>query len=488
MFRKRKMRRLLMLLIFILLCLILFGWWHTVKPLPQGLNTSFSPLKTTASQVRFLADFSCVSENGEPQRQEQIFPTLFRLIDEAEHYILLDMFLFNDQQRLPQQQRKLAGELVDHLIARKAQRPGLIIDLITDPINSAYAGWPARSLQRLEAAGIRVITTNLLPLRDSNPIYSTAWRLLLSWIPARGEVMAHPFDGSATKVSLSSWLTLLNFKANHRKVAVIDHGDELVSMVSSANPHGGSSGHSNIALLIKDPQLAEQLHESEQAVARISGWELHPLPPARQPRGGAPEEPQLQLNLVTEAAISDTLCHQLASTQPGDKVQMAMFYLSQRRIVKQLIAAANRGVTVEIILDPNKDAFGYSKNGVPNRPVAAELIEKTEGKIIVRWYQTHGEQFHSKLTLIERESGECQLLGGSANLTRRNVANYNLETNLLITGNRSTALMNDAAVYFNRLWNNLDGIYTVDYLTFADTSPAKKIQYRLQEWTGLGTF
>ena len=48
--------------------------------------------------------------------------------------------------------------------------------------------------------------------------------------------------------------------------------------------------------------------------------------------------------------------------------------------------------------------------------------------------------------------------------------------------------MNDAAVYFNRLWNNLDGIYTVDYLTFADTSPAKKIQYRLQEWTGLGTF
>ncbi len=477
-----------MLLIFILICLVLFGWWHTVKPLPQGLNSSFTDIETPASQVSFLADLSYLSQSGEPQRQEQIFPTLFRLIDEAERYILLDMFLFNDQQRRQQPQRNLANKLVDHLIARKEQRPELIIDLITDPINSAYAALPAASLQRLQAAGIEVITTDLLPLRDSNSLYSPLWRLLLRWIPARGKVLAHPFDGSAEKVSLASWMSLLNFKANHRKVAVIDQRGNLVSLVSSANPHGGSSGHSNIAILIKDPQLAVQLHESEQAVARLSGQQLHLIPQAANTPNPAPEEGRLTLALRTEAAISDTLCQQLASTRNGDRVKMAMFYLGQRRIVKELIAATKRGVDISIILDPNKDAFGYSKNGVPNRPVAAELIKKTDGRIKVRWYQTHGEQFHSKLTLIERATGESRLLAGSANLTRRNVGNYNLESNLLIKGDSSSQLMIDVSAYFERLWSNQDGIYTADYQNFADTSPAKKIQYRLQEWTGLGTF
>jgi hypothetical protein len=28
-----------------------------------------------------------------------------------------------------------------------------------------------------------------------------------------------------------------------------------------------------------------------------------------------------------------------------------------------------------MILDPNKDAFGLEKSGIPNRPVAAELVE-----------------------------------------------------------------------------------------------------------------
>ena len=33
------------------------------------------------------------------------------------------------------------------------------------------------------------------------------------------------------------------------------------------------------------------------------------------------------------------------------------------------------------ILDPNKDAFAREKSGVPNRPVAYELVKKSKGKI-----------------------------------------------------------------------------------------------------------
>ena len=61
-----------------------------------------------------------------------------------------------------------------------------------------------------------------------------------------------------------------------------------------------------------------------------------------------------------------------------------MFYLSNRDIVKSLLDASQRGVDVKLILDPNKDAFGMEKDGVPNRPVAHELVKKSKGKIQIR--------------------------------------------------------------------------------------------------------
>ncbi len=80
-------------------------------------------------------------------------------------------------------------------------------------------------------------------------------------------------------------------------------------------------------------------------------------------------------------------------TRNGDAVRIAMFYLSDRKIVESLLrAAGERNVIVQLILDPNRDAFGRSKDGVPNRPVANELVTKSGGNVQVRWYRTHGEQ------------------------------------------------------------------------------------------------
>ena len=55
-----------------------------------------------------------------------------------------------------------------------------------------------------------------------------------------------------------------------------------------------------------------------------------------------------------------------------------MFYLSERQIVKALITAKERGVNVRVLLDPNKDAFGREKNGIPNRQVASELNDDAQ--------------------------------------------------------------------------------------------------------------
>src|SRR5690606_40100432 len=62
-------------------------------------------------------------------------------------------------------------------------------------------------------------------------------------------------------------------------------------------------------------------------------------------------------------------------------------------LVEALIRARDRGARVRVLLDANKDAFGREKDGVPNRPVAAELHR---AGIPVRFASTHGEQFHSK--------------------------------------------------------------------------------------------
>jgi phosphatidylserine/phosphatidylglycerophosphate/cardiolipin synthase-like enzyme len=164
-----------------------------------------------------------------------------------------------------------------------------------------------------------------------------------------------------------------------------------------------------------------------------------------------------------------------------------MFYLAERDVVRALAEAAERGVNIRIILDPNKDAFGYKKTGIPNRPVASELVNRTDNRIQVRWYNTMGEQFHSKLICIE-QGGESTVILGSANLTRRNLRNYNLELDVMVKGDGENPVFRDAERWFDRIWNNRDGGYTVDYNVYQDDSFLKTVIYKIQERTGLCSF
>src|SRR6185436_12367925 len=115
----------------------------------------------------------------------------------------------------------------------------LSVLLITDPINDVYGGAPSPALAELRKAGIEVVVTNLEPLRDSNPLYSSLWRALLQWWgnSSSGGSMSNPFTGDDSKITLRSWLALLNFKANHRKLIVADREDgTLAARVTSARP------------------------------------------------------------------------------------------------------------------------------------------------------------------------------------------------------------------------------------------------------------
>ena len=143
-----------------------------------------------------------------------------------------------------------------------------------------------------------------------------------------------------------------------------------------------------------------------------------------------------------------------------------------------------------MILDPNRDAFGRQKDGVPNRPVANELVTQSGERIEVRWYRTHGEQFHTKIALIRRDDRLIASLG-SANLTRRNVGNYNLEANIALEAAADSALAIEMQGYFDRLWNN-DGPpgteYTAAFGAYREEDTGKYWRYRLMEGSGLSTW
>ena len=117
--------------------------------------------------------------------------------------------------------------------------------------------------------------------------------------------------------------------------------------------------------------------------------------------------------------------------------------------------------------------------------MAHELVSNSSGNTTVRWCDTHGEQCHSKLLLIER-TDQTILLQGSANYTKRNLHNYNLETNVIITGSPNEQIFTDSTTFFDTQWNNENGVfYSTDYATYQNKSRYQTGSYKIKEFTGL---
>ena len=72
-------------------------------------------------------------------------------------------------------------ELTDALLAQRREQPALPILFITDPASERYGTVRSSELALLRAAGVEVVTVDLDRLRDSNPAYSSLWRLTLGW-------------------------------------------------------------------------------------------------------------------------------------------------------------------------------------------------------------------------------------------------------------------------------------------------------------------
>ena len=452
--------------------------YHIYKPLPEGLDYTG---KLRHANVKFLADKTYLDAQGKQQQEHQIFNQILKLIDEAQTTIVLDMFLFNDEVGSSKiSHDKLTQNLTEALIVKKRMTPQIEIKVITDPINSVYGGIAPEHYRQLRQAGIEVIETDLTALRASNPLWSGFWYLCCQGVGNNAEKGWLPNPFGDEKITLRSYLSLFNFKANHRKTVVVDTLEGWKTLVTSMNPHDGSSHHSNVALMVTGNTAIDVL-KTEQAVGRMSKGDIPVVIVGEFEE--AKEFPQAQV--LTEKAILDATLKLIETAKSGENIDLAMFYLSEREIVKGLIAAKQRGVNVKVLLDPNKDAFGREKNGIPNRQVASEL---NEAGVQVRWCNTQGEQCHSKM-ILKSNTEQSEMILGSANFSARNLKNYNLETNIRVVGNASADVFKDAQRYFNTAWSNLDAKnMSVDYAQYADESKWKYGLYRFMEWSGLSTF
>ncbi len=468
---KRKITALIITVILIVPLII-----SAITKMPDG--TSFKGEYVPTEEFEFIYDLS-YEKDGETVREHNILNEKLRLINEAEEFVIADLFLYNDEYNKESGiYPESVGKVTDALIGKKRENPDMPVILITDPINNFYGAYEQKYITKLKEAGVDVVITELNSLKDSNILVSGYYRCYTRWFGTKGLCwLPNFFEKDAHKVNLRSVIKLANFKANHRKVVIT----EKEAMVSSANPHDPSSFHSNIAVRVKGDVVADLL-ETEKTVIALSGGEV---PSVTYSYEGERNEDSPKIRIITEKEIKNSLVESINEVGKGDEVRLGIFYISDFDILKALGRAADRGADVRIVADPNKDAFGMEKNGSPNRSALCELYEEHEN-VDVRWYATKGEQYHGKTAVFNYgKSGETKVILGSANFTRRNIGGYNLETDAEIVMKSTDIRAEEINAYFDRIWNNEDGEYTLPIEEYYEDGFFMGILWKIQEATGL---
>jgi hypothetical protein len=417
------------------------GFWNSVKPLPPGLHVASLPARLSEAQVDFIDDSS---HRGDILRRE------LDIIGHAEQAIVLD-------------QCPLALSVAQQLLTRKRQRPNLKILLITDPRNQAYGGTPAKIELSLERAGIVVARTRLDRIRDSNPLYSSLWRLGMGW-------WSDPFDETPGKITLTSTLRHLNGSANERQLLVADDGaGGWRSMLMSAAPTANAAAAgTNVGVEIHE-QFAHDMVASELSIA---GWSTDddrlPAAPPRESRGVG----TIDARFLTEGAINSVLRDGLAVIATGDSVSLMARALNERQLISALLRAVGHGAHLRLLLDPD----------VPGtQAAAAELVRDGGGNVEVRW-QAGANRKEARYALIQH-GGDVWIHVVSANFTRRGLDDFNLAAGVELHMPARAAPARAAADLFATAWDA-----AVPYADHADESRDAYWQYRLTEATGLSMF
>ena len=515
----------------------------TIKNPPLGINYE-SPIRETEN-AEFHYDLTYLDKDGNIQYDRNLWDATLKVVDNAKDYLIIEMFLFNDLYNKDKEHfPEFAKKYTERLVKKQEENPNLKVYILADENNNFYGAFEHPFIASMKNAGINVIIVDIFKLKDTFPWYSPIWRTFIKPMgnPQNKGWITNFYGDMWPKLTIRNWLRALNVKADHKKVLL----NEKEAVVSSANIHDPSYFHENIAIYTDGPIVKDVLHDL-QLIAKFSDSEINvdgsnketkskiemDLPDKTKIRKDTmnigdledkkndmihleenindsqknekSEKESLSLNsgkneitdtegktykiqYLSEGAIGKYLDADIDSLKSGDELLMGMYFLADKGIIDRLIKAANRGVKIRIIFDRSRDAFGMSTNGLPNKPVSKKLKKKTKGKIEIKWYFTNNEQYHTKITLMKKTDGSVIINAGSANLIKKNIRGYIMDSNFRILTTQDSKISKDVYTYFDRLWENKDGLFTINFDDEPTTSGFSDFMYKILDATQLGSF
>ncbi len=284
---------------------------------------------------------------------EQFFPAIRAAIDAATHDIRIETYIFEDD---------AAGRsIADALIC--AARRGVLVRLLVDGFGSRNT--PEAFFSSMTEAGVEVQFYR--PVRGK-------------WFPTRHRVRR-----------LHRKITLVDGKVGF--VGGINFIDDFHANLSTTSPRY------DYAVGVEGPVLAD-IYASAQRLWLTTRW-FNTAPP---PRDRAPDAVINAVGEVELAFVSrDNVRHRrnierayrAAITAAKSEVLIASsYFLPGRRLRHTLIAAASRGVKVEILL---QGAADHPLIQMATRSMYADLLEA--GVVI---YEYKPAMLHAKVAVIDR--------------------------------------------------------------------------------------
>lgn len=508
----------------------------TIKTPPLGINYE-SPIRETEN-AEFHYDLTYLDKDGNIQYDRNLWDATYKVIDNAKDYLIVEMFLFNDLYNKDKEHfPEFAKEYTERLVKKQKENPNLKVYILADENNNFYGAFEHPFITSMKNAGINVIIVDIFKLKDTFPWYSPFWRTFIKPMgnPQNKGWITNFYGDMWPKLTIRNLLRALNVKADHKKVFL----NEKEVVVSSANIHDPSYSHENIAIYTDGPIVKDVLHNL-QLVAKFSDSEINVDGSDRRMENimnsGSNDKTETdektlnsenqkennvkqinneeneqnvkektsinseknsitdteghtyKIQYLTEGAIGKHLDEDIDSLKAGDELLMGMYFLADKGVIDRLIKAANRGVKIRIIFDRSRDAFGMSTNGLPNKPVSKKLKKKTKGKIEIKWYFTNNEQYHTKITLMKKTDGNVIINAGSANLIKKNIRGYIMDANFRILTTQDSKISKDIYEYFDRLWENKDGLFTLNFDDEPTTDGFSDFMYKILDATQLGSF
>lgn len=225
----------------------------------------------------------------------------------------------------------------------------------------------------------------------------------------------------------------------HHKYALTDRRHVWFGTANLSHTGLGAEYNANVALMVASPQVSAFFDSEFRQM-----FDQQRFSKAKQPQAG----PRTVLfNDGTEVSVwfspqddvlNTAVIPALASAR--ESVDIGMFYLTERTVVKALCVTAGRGVNVRIIVDATANAHPSSPYWELRRCGVDIKVENWGGKM------------HMKAAVIDGEHSFNQVIIGSMNWSKS--GNTRNDENLVVIRN-NRQLATELSDYYNKLWRTL---------------------------------